>query len=210
MKRKKLKGFVLPSLYLVITISIFVGILLLGSSMILDSSDYDYGVGVIEDNVETVIEEEKEVDNIILSPIEQDTAEISIHYYNKDGSEEEQQNSLIYYEKTYLPNTGVLYTSDTEFNVMNVFPGKVVEILDDEFFGTCVVIEHSNSLRTYYYGLDKLNVKVNDELESKALIGVSKVNKIINNKNSFLFEVYHNSELLNPENFIGNKITEYK
>lgn len=210
MKKRRLKGFVLPSLYLMITISVFVSIILLGDSLILSNDEYDYGINALQDNVESVIVEDTVTTSNISSPIEEGKAVIEIHYYDKESDENTQRNSLIYYENTYLPNTGVLYTSNEEFNIMNVFDGKVTEIIDDEFFTKCIVIEHENNLRTYYYGLDKINVKVGDELSNGQIIGISKKNNIMDTKNSFLFEVYHNSELINPESFIGTKITDYK
>jgi len=209
MKKRKLKGFVLPTLYLLITISIFTGMVLLGSNITLEEKDYDYGVPTLTDKVETVIVEDVVATSKISAPVEEETANISVHFYSQDADETMQQSSLIYYENTYLPNTGVLYTSDEEFNVLTVFNGKVIEILDDEFFGKCVVVEHTTNLRTYYYGLDNIEVDLGDELESKAVIGVSKNNEIMNNKKSFLFEVYHNNELINPETFFGTKVTDY-
>lgn len=210
MKKKKLKGFVLPTLYLLITISIFTGMIFLGSNMVLSNEDYDYGTGVLQDKVESVIVEDTIASSKIESPVEESKAAISIHFYSKDDEEKKQQSSLIYYENTYLPNTGVLYTSDEIFNVLTVFNGKVTEIREDEFFGKCVVVTHTENLKTYYYGIDELEVSVNDELTTGAVIGISKKNEIQNNKNSFLLEVYHNNKLINPETFIGTKITDYK
>ena len=209
MKKRKLKGFVLPTLYLLITISIFTGVIFLGNNLVLKEKDYDFGINALKDNVESVIVEDTIASNKIASPIEEGKAEISVHFYSKDEEDARQQESLIYYENTYLPNTGVLYTSDNEFNVLSAFEGKVTEILDDEFFGKCVVVEHTSNLRTYYYGLEKIEVTVGDELKSGTVIGVSKNNEIMNNKKSFLFEVYHNNELINPESFIGTKVTDY-
>ena len=39
---------------------------------------------------------------------------------------------------------------------------------------------------------------------------MSKTNEIMNNKKSFLLEVYHNNELINPESIVGTKITDYE
>lgn len=210
MKKRKLKGFVLPTLYMFITISIFTSIILLGSSVNFSGTDYDYGTDVLKDKVESVIVEDEIASSLIEEPIDNSKAKISIHFYSINAEENIQKNSLIYYENTYLPNTGVLYTGDESFEVKTIFAGKVSEILDDEFFGKYVVVEHSASLRTYYYGIDNLEVQVGDELTTGAVIGMSKVNEIENNKNSFLLEVYHNNELINPETVIGTKITDYE
>lgn len=210
MKKRKLKGYVLPTLYLLIVVSIFTGVILLGQKVKLEDRDYDYGVSALEDKVESVVVEDTITSSDINSPVDTTVAELSIHYYDKDASSEEQQNSLIFYENTYLPNTGVLYSSDNEFEVSVAFSGKVSEILDDEFFGKCVVVEHNDKLRTYYYGLQNIDVAVGDELANNTVIGTAKNNAIMNTKKTFLFEVYYNNELMNPEKFIGTKITDYE
>lgn len=209
MKKRKLKGFVLPTLYLLITITIFTGIILLGSDYEFATKDYDFTTEILDKESLPVISED-ETSNVVSSPVEEGKAEVSIHYYNVKGNEDEQKNSLIYYENTYMPNTGVLYTSDEKFNVLNAFDGKVIEIKDDEFFNKCIVIEHDNNLKTYYYGLDDITVAIGDELNTGDMLGTSKNNEIMNNKQSFLFEVYHNNKLMNPEEFVNTKITDYE
>ena len=210
MKKRKLKGFVLPTLYMLITISIFTSVILLGNSYSLQEKDYNYGTDALKDNVQSVIVEDVITTSKIGAPVEEGKAQISIHFYNKNDSEDKQQSSLIYYENTYLPNTGVLYTSEETFNVINVFEGEVIEMLDDEFFGKYIVVEHTHNIRTYYYGLNDLKVVVGDKLKAGDILGISKVNSIMPNTKSFLLEVYYNNELINPENFIGTKITDYE
>ena len=192
MKKRKLKGFVLPTLYLSLT-----------------SKDYNYGTDILDDNSESVIMEDPDVSNDIASPVDEGEGEITVHYYSKDADEATQQKSLIFYENTYLPNTGILYSADSEFEVKAVSDGKVSEILDDEFFGKCIVLEHNPNIRTYYYGLDNIEVSVGDEVASETILGTSKVNEIMNTKKTFLFEVYRDNKLMNPEEFIGTKITDY-
>ena len=210
MKKRKLKGFVLPTLYMLITISIFTSIIFLGKSVDLKSQDYDYGINALKEKVESVIVEDEVTSSSISSPVDENKANIEIYFYNKDDEEKNQQQSLIYYENTYLPNTGLIYTANEAFEVKNVFEGKVTDILTDEFFGKYIVIEHTNNLRTYYYGLEEIFVEVGDEISNRTVLGTSKINTIINNKNSFLFEVYHNNKLVDPEDFIGSKITDYE
>lgn len=210
MKKRKLKGFVLPTLYMLITISIFTSIVLLGSSLNFKNEDYDYGTDALKDKVETVIVEDTITSSTISSPVDGTKANIGIHFYKIEDSEDRQRESLIYFENTYLPNTGTLYTSDEAFEIKSVFEGAVTEILDDEFFGKYVVVEHTKNVRTYYYGLDEIEVKVGDEVKTGTILGISKTNEIMNNKKSFLLEVYHNNELIDPETFIGTKITDYE
>lgn len=210
MKKRKLKGFVLPTLYVLITICIFTSIIFLGKSVTLKNKNYEYGIDTLKEKVESVILQDEIVSSDISSPVDENKTKVEIHFYNKDDDEAKQQLSLIYYENTYLPNTGLIYTSDDIFDVKNVFDGKVTDILKDEFFGEYIVVEHTKNIRTYYYGLDEILVKVGDEITKGTILGTSKINSIINNKQSFLLEVYHNNELVDPEDFIGSKITDYE
>ncbi len=211
MKKRKLRGYVLPTLYCLTTIAVFALVLFLGRNVNLVDKDYNYSSDILDDdNVTSVVVEDKVVSNTIASPIDVGTAQIATHFYSKDDEALRQQESLIYYENTYLPNTGLMYASDNEFEVKAVFDGKVIDILDDEFFGKCLVIEHSSNLRTYYYGLNDIDVNKGDAVSNGQYLGVSNNNEIMNSKKTFLLEVYYNNELLNPEEFIGTKITDYK
>lgn len=210
MKRRKLKKFVLPALYLTVTISLFAIVVILGSNFEFEQDDYDYGINALTHIVETVNAVDDYKTEEITSPIEEGKAEVSIHYYDSNSSEETQESSLIYYENTYMPNTGILYTSDEQFEVLTVFPGKVIDILEDEFFTKVVVVEHNKNLRTYYYGLNDIEVEVGNEITNGTVLGTSQSNAIMNTKKSFLLEVYFNNKLINPEKFIGTKITDYE
>ena len=184
---------------------------MLGKDVTLLGKEYDYGTEILKDpEVESVIVEDTVASSKISNPVESEKANIMIHFYSKDDAEDLQKNSLIYYENTYLPNTGVIFGADEEFEVKTAFAGKVTDITDDEFFGKCVVVEHSQNLRTYYYGLANISVQVGDELQNDAVLGTSQNNVILNEKKTFLMEVYYNNELLNPEKFIGTRITDYK
>lgn len=210
MRKRRLKKFVLPVLYLLITVSIFTGVILLGVDYSMANKDYNYSVSLVDEEIKPVMNTDEEMVTDILPPVEENTASISVNYYEKDDSIENQEKSIIYYENTYLPNTGILYESNESFNVLSAFSGTVEDIRDDNFFGKYIIIEHSNNLKTYYYGLEDIEVNIGDEVTRNAVLGVAKNNEINNDKKTFLFEVYYNNKLLNPSKFIGTKITDYK
>lgn len=89
MKKRKLKSFVLPTLYLLITITIFVGVIFMGRDIALTNKDYDYGTGILDNNDDVpVLEEETNVVSDITKPIMDGAADIKVHFYSKDESEE--------------------------------------------------------------------------------------------------------------------------
>lgn len=200
------KRLVLPTVYFLITVAIFVGILYLGSTLSFQTSGYDYSIDSIVDNSFYVEGEDETASVVIEKPTD---VEVATKYYSREAEEVDQQNSLIFYDDTYMPNTGLLYASEETFEVKTVFAGMVTDIKDDDFFGKYVVVEHSENIKTVYYGLTELEVNIGDELTTGAVLGKSNNNAIMNDKYTTLLEVYNNNTLINPDTFIGTKITDY-
>ena len=208
MKKRRLKSYVLPTTYLLITITIFTGILfMINKSGALE--EYNFSTGVMKEEVKPVVETENN-DGIISSPVDLESVKISVYYYSKDDETTRQEQSLILYEDTYLPNSGILLTSDNVFEVKSVYDGKVLEVKDDEILGTYVVIEHNANLKTYYYGIDNIEVKQNDEVKEGTILGTSKENNISKGNKSCLFEAYYKGQTINPEKLINANIQDYE
>ena len=208
MKKRRLKSYVLPTTYLLITITIFTGILFMSNkSGALE--EYNFSTGVMKEDVKPVVETENN-DGIISSPVDLESVKISVYYYSKDDETTRQEQSLILYEDTYLPNSGILLTSDNVFEVKSVYDGKVLEVKDDEILGSYVVIEHNANLKTYYYGIDNIEVKQNDEVKEGTILGTSKENNISKGNKSCLFEAYYKGQTINPEKLINANIQDYE
>ena len=202
MKKKKLRGYVLPTLYVLILMLVF-GAVSIVSSLFNTNPNYLYSIGILNGGSTPVIGENPENPDSfpIIKPYTSENVEIAKYFYDTKSDEDKQQNSLIYYENTYMKNTGILYSSDEEFDCITVLDGKVANIKDDEVLGKVVEIEHNQNLRTIYYSLANIDVKVGDTLSQGEIIGKSGLNKISDAKNNLLFEVYYNGTLLNPEEF---------
>lgn len=211
MKKRKLRGFVLPTTYLLITITIFVGVFFMSKSL-KSTGDYDYTTNITEENIKPVMEEKDNAsaNTVIVAPVDVENVKISSYFYSKEDTEERQQQSLIFYENTYLPNTGLLYAKEESFEVKSTYNGKVSAIEKDEIMGTYVVVEHNSNLKTYYYGLSDIEVSVGDEITTNTVLGISANNAILNNTTSCLFEVYYKGELINPERIINANIADFE
>ena len=83
------------------------------------------------------------------------------------------KNSLVYYEQTYLQNSGVLYSSDEVFDVFATFDGTVTNVSTDEILGNVVEITHNPNLKTVYYSLGEVTVKKDDVVNCGDIIGKS-------------------------------------
>ena len=105
-----------------------------------------------------------------------------------------------------MPNTGVLYSSDTEFEIVSILDGRVTSIKQDDILGNIIEIEHSNNIVTIYQSVKNVNVKIGDIVKQGDLIALSGPNKLENEKDNCLhFEVYKEGNLTNPEEFIETK-----
>ena len=122
-----------------------------------------------------------------------------------------QQNSLVYYENTYLQNSGDLYSANNPFDVISAYDGTVTNVSKDEILGNFVEITHNSNLKTIYYSLSDVQVKKDDTVISGDVIGKSGDNSLNGEtKNCLLFEVYHNGTAIDPEDFYNMNIEDLK
>ena len=143
----------------------------------------------------------------IKSPIEGDDVKIGRYYYDKNNDIDMKEKSIVYYENTYMPNTGIDYISQNIFDVLVIYDGTVVDIEDNELLGKTVKVRHNNELISVYQGLDNVEVKKGDVLftgQKIATSGKSILNKDLGNH--LHFEIYKNGQTINPLNCIDKKI----
>ena len=212
MKKRKLKGFVLPTVYVLVIGILFISISFLGSAL-QNQINYedDLSVSALEDEeVTPVIKNEEEVTtDQIVKPFTSSSISVSKSYYNKDDDEATQQNSLVYYEQTYLQNSGILYSANEAFDVVSVYDGTVTNVSEDEILGNVVEITHNTNLKTVYYSLGEITVKKGDALTAGTIIGKSGDNLLDDEtENCLLFEVYYNGNTIDPEEFYTMNIND--
>ena len=139
---------------------------------------------------------------VIQKPFISDKVSVGRNYYNYQGEKNDQESSIIFYENTYMQNTGIDYVSEEPFEIINVLPGKVISVTSDENLGNIIKIEHDNDFVSIYEGVNDIKVKENDILSEGTVIASSGTSNINNNfKQSLHFEVYHKGEIINPEKF---------
>ena len=138
----------------------------------------------------------------IIRPYTSKEVSATIPYYNIDGTNDEQAAALIYYEGIYMQNTGVLYTSNNQFDVVSILDGTVKNVKEDSLMGNIVEIEHTNNLTTVYQSLGEVKVSVGDKVSQGDVIATSGQNKITTDtSNALHFEVFYKGEVFNPEEF---------
>lgn len=210
MKKKiKLKKFVIPTMYSLITL-----IILFSAALSFKTSNKDekkdlekinYVSNIIWSNDTPVVSTEK----VISRPYLEEKVKIGKNYYNYKDNEENQKNSIIFYENSYIQNSGIDYIYEKSFDIMPIYDGEVSKVEENELLGKTIEIKHDNNVISIYQGLSEVKVKVGDNVSQKTIIGKSgnsEINKELGNH--IHLEIYVNGAVVNPENCYNKKINE--
>ena len=203
MKQRKVKKQALITLTLgmVIIISILLSIIItLEKAPTIDNEHVNKTI--FENNIPVVGTIE-----IISRPYTDSSIKIATNYYNSKDDEETQKNSLILFENTYLPSTGIDYQSDYDFDVVSILDGIVVTVKEDQTLGKLVEIKHKNNIISSYQSLSEIMVSVGDEVKQGTIIGKSGTSNLQKNMGSHLhFELIKDSETVDPEEYYDKEL----
>lgn len=149
------------------------------------------------------------VEDSIIKPYLEESITIGRNFYDYQATSEEQQQSLIYYEGTYIPNTGVDYKSDEVFDVIAILDGEVTKVTENPILGKIVEITHNNNLISVYQSLNDIVVQEGDLIIQGQIIAKSGTSNISKDLNNHLhFEIIYNGKNINPEKCYDKKIDE--
>ncbi len=209
MKKYKLKSWVVISIYLLAVGAIVSSLYLVGKvlkSSLYDDTNLSY---IYHDLIRSTAVVNSSADEKIIKPFTLEEVSVVKGFYEKDAESKTQEQALIYYENTYMPNTGVLYGAKNSFDVISVADGTVESIVADELIGNIVTVKHTNNLISRYESINEVNVMVGDALKKGDVIGTAGENKIDSTYDyMLLFEVEHNGTFVNPENIFGMNVKE--
>ena len=205
MKIRRLKPFVIPFISAVMMSFLIICLITINKQPEEDNFDDNYNYvskAIVEETVPVISEE----DDIIIRPYKTENINIYKKFY--DGNENK-ENAIIYYNGTYIQNSGIIYNSDSEFNVVSILDGEVIEVKKDDLLGYAVEVKHSNNLISSYEGMKSINVKKGDRINQDTLIGKSgEIDLDVNLKNALLFELIKDGKYVNPENYFDKKAKE--
>ena len=167
--------------------------------------DYNYIDKPILNDLKPVIKDTK----TITRPFLDENVKIKVNYYDYKSTEDEQKSALLYFENTYLQNSGVVYGMDNDFDVVSILDGVVTEVKEDKTLNTIVTIKHENNVISVYQGLKDVTVKKDEEISAGTVIGKSSESNMLKNyKSTILFELIVNGTNVNPENYYNKTIDE--
>ena len=192
---KSVKKIFVPTIYLMAILSVVGCILLTIMSInkyLTESEKFDYSInGLIDNEVKPVQGEDNTKNDVkVIKPFRNEKVTIGRGFYDFEGEQTNQEKSIIFYENTYMQNSGVDYVSD-------------------EVLGNIVKIEHDKNIITTYQGIDKVALKVGDVVSQGTIVGVSGKSLVNSNYTTSLhFEVNYKGELIDPEKFYSLNVNE--
>lgn len=204
-KKLVLKPFVIPTLYTIFALVVIVS-LFLSIEVIDEEEQITYVSDTILDEYVPVVN----VEETIKKPFTDSNVVISKNYYDYQETEEEQTNSILYHENTYIQNTGINYKADNSFDVISILSGEVIEVEEKELLGKSVTIRHDNELISVYQSLGEVTVKKGDQVLTGQVIGKSgSCDLITDSSNNLHFELYASGTITDPEIYYNKRLSDF-
>ena len=205
-KNLKLRPFVLPTIYALSVITLIISIYYAANTLKTSEDEYyTYVTSSIMDTDIPVIA----TDIKLIRPYTNTEVTIGKSYYNYKAEKEEQENSITYYENTYMQNAGVDYVLKDTFEVVSILDGTVIDVKEDDIVGKTITIKHDDKIVSVYQSLSEVNVKKDDQVTQGQIIGKSGTNKLEKDLGNHLyFELSIDGSVVNPEDYYDKKVNE--
>ena len=205
----KRKSYIMPTIYLLILFTITAGAYFTKEYYTKEELDEYGNITFVSNSIFSRSIPIINIPDLIHNPYEVEDITIARYYYNESDDIERKEKSIVYYDSTYMQNTGVDYIYPEVFDVLTVYDGTVVDVEDDELLGKTVKIRHNSEIISVYQGLGNIEVNKGDLLFQGQKIGVSGTNKINKDLGNHLhFEIYKNGLTVDPLSCIDKKISD--
>lgn len=209
MTKRRIKRPVIYGIYAFVFV-IMIGVIYLVESMMNKVSfnkdeNYNYvSETITNDNVPVVNTKE-----VMVRPYTDPEVTIKKDYYDYKAEDVKQQNSIVYYQNTYIQNSGVSYGGKENFDVVAVLDGTVNDVKEDELLGKIIEIKHDKDIISVYQSLSETSLKKGDTISQGQVIGKSGTSNISKDLGSHLhFELIIKGNIVNPEEYYDKNISE--
>ena len=214
MKSIMKKRWFLPAVY------IFSAALLLTGILVYQASDNEFTKepsenkqNITSERNEPSIEVNNSLETFSIPMAEADSAVIKKEFYDVNGDTKQQEASLVVYNNTYQPNTGIDYAmkDGKSFDVTASMSGEVKMVQEDALLGNLVVIEHEKGIETHYSSIKDIKVKEGETIkqgEAFATGGTSAINEEAGIH--VHFEVRKDNVAVNPLEYLEKPINSLK
>ena len=130
MRRRKLKKYVLPSLFVMAIVSV---VSITGIINNLKGNDLSENITYVS---KTILGNDIAVINTtskIINPYTDQSVKIGKNYYDYQAEAKDQENSIIYHDDTYMQNSGMAYNQNTMGQTNTVVSQAPKEQIDNLF-----------------------------------------------------------------------------
>jgi len=213
MNSRRIKSMVVPIIYGV-CISVFLFGVFFAQKFVRSYLFSDNEKSIYVDN--EIVEENNSYVPVVSTPIKvvrpylDETVKVAKNFYDYEGDVTSQENAIIFYENTYMQNSGIDYVSNNLFDVISVLDGTVISVEESDILGTIIEIRHSNDLISVYQSLSEVIVKKDEQVIQGQILaksGTSNINKDLGNH--LHFELYYKGEIVNPEDYYDKSLDEF-
>ena len=204
-KRLRPKRVVISCLYVILFATVATGAFLISKSMKKEvvEDNYTYVSNIIVDNQMPVMNETTKM----IKPYTNEQVTGGKTYYDYKAESKSQENSITYYDGSYIQNSGIDYVLKDTFDVVSVLDGTVTDVKQDDILGNVVEIKHGNDYVTTYQSLSEVAVKKGDSVTQGQVIGKSGTNKLDKDMGNHLhFELYTNGQIVDPNLYIDKEL----
>ena len=207
MTERRLKRSVIYAVYALGIVSLIGTIYLvegaLSNNTYVSDQKFEYVTKTIFDNPVPVVVEVSE----LTRPYKDSDIKVLRSYYDYKADSQSQENSLIYYEGTYLQNSGVSYGREEVFEVVAIKDGTVLEVKEDDLLGKIIQIKHKDDTVSIYQSLGEVAVEKDEVVVKGQTIGKSGSSNVEKDLGNHVhFELIVSGNTINPEQYFSENI----
>ncbi|MDT8860423.1 M23 family metallopeptidase [Alkalihalobacillus sp. MEB130] len=173
------KRWVLPAVYLVAAAGVLSAVFVMQGGD--ESAAPEEGVEVTDPNFtgdmnpygEDAVAVTASSEVIKMPVVDEEEVTVVGYFYDVNGSPEEQQEALVYYNNTYFPNKGMdfAHVDGESFDAAAALSGTVVKAEKDSLLGYVVEISHEDGVVTHYHSLESVEVEEGATVEQGDILG---------------------------------------
>jgi stage II sporulation protein Q len=206
------KRWVFPAIYIASAAIILTAVLWYQSSdNATDKYDYESSDLTGKKNDTPALEVNSSFENLkmpVKNPME---TTVKMEFYDFNASEEKQEAALVFYNNTYVPHTGVDFTSkDGEtFDVVSALSGTVTRVEEDATLGNVIEIEHDKGIVTQYQSVTDVKVKVGEKVKQSQVIAMAGQSLFDEESGTHVhFEIRKDGVAVNPTKFFNKPVSD--
>ena len=213
MRNRRIKSFFVPVIYGTLVLAFLFSMFFVGkfaNNLLFSKKDNNikYVDGEITEGANRDIPVVS-TNNAIVKPYLSDDVRIAKFFYDYNDSTDNQEKAIIFYENTYMQNSGVDYACENVFDVISILDGTVISVENNDIMGTTIEIRHNNDLISVYQSLSDVTVSKDDKVIQGQIIAKSGLSNIEKDMGNHLhFELYHKGKIVNPEEFYNKSLDE--